>query len=139
LRVPPRLDSLAFRRRLRRTSTEAEQALWHRLRGRRLGVKFRRQFTVGPYTLDFFCPARRLAIELDGGVHYLEQGRVRDEARDTFLAARGIRVVRFSDWDLLLDGEAVLEAIWREIQDQRSSPSPRPSPPRLRRGGEGGR
>jgi very-short-patch-repair endonuclease len=72
--------------------------------------------TVGPYTLDFYAPATRLAVELDGSGHFEEPGLARDAVRDAYLASRGIRVLRFTDRELLLEREAVLEVIWRAIQ-----------------------
>jgi very-short-patch-repair endonuclease len=119
----PRLPALEFRRLLRKRSTDAERELWYRLRRHHLGPKFRRQHTVGPYTLDFYCPAARLAVELDGGQHYEEIQLMRDGARDRWLAARGIRVLRFSDRDVLVEAEAVEEAIWRAIRETPLSPS----------------
>jgi len=116
--VPGRLSSLEFRRHLRRTSTDAERLLWKHLRARRLGVKFRRQVSVGPYTLDFFSPERRIAVELDGGQHYEAGVRDRDEVRDAFLASRDIRVVRFSDREMLLEHEAVLQVIWQATRGE---------------------
>jgi very-short-patch-repair endonuclease len=63
-------DPLAFARHLRRTATDAERALWAKLRNRQLaGLKFRRQHPLGPYTVDFVCFERRLVIEVDGGQH----------------------------------------------------------------------
>ncbi len=87
-----------------------------------MGPKFRRQHTIGPYTLDFYCPAARLAVELDGGHHYGGPQRVRDEARDEWLLRRGIRVLRFSDLDVLLEAEAVEEAIWLAVRERPLSP-----------------
>ena len=73
---------LTLRRELRREATEAESALWALLRGRQLvGFKFRRQYSCGSYILDFFCPARRLAIELDGGQHFDPKAEVYDQRR----------------------------------------------------------
>lgn len=66
---------------------------------------------MGPYTLDFFCPAARLAIELDGGQHFEGAQREKDAARDAWLAGQGIRVLRFSDLDVLLEPEVVEEVI----------------------------
>jgi len=101
-----------------------------------MGPKFRRQHTVGPYTLDFYCPAARLAIELDGGQHFEGAQRTRDEVRDGWLAGQGIRVLRYSDREVLLEMSSVEEAIWQEVRERESSPSPRPSPPAAA-GGEG--
>jgi adenine-specific DNA-methyltransferase len=108
---------LPFRRLLRRKSTDAEHELWNRVRRHRFGPKFRRQHTVVPYTLDFYCPEARLAVELDGGQHYDEAGRSKDLARDHWLAGRGIRVLRYSDRDVLLEPEAVEEEIWVTLQE----------------------
>lgn len=82
-----------------------------------MGPKFRRQHTVGPYTLDFYCPAARLAVELDGGQHYEAEQRARDLARDDFLARSGIRVLRYSDRDVLLEPEGVEEDIWLALEE----------------------
>ena len=82
-----------------------------------MGSKFRRQHTVGPYTLDFYCPAARLAVELDGGQHYEGPQRVRDVARDAWLEKQGVRVLRYSDRDVLLEAEAVEEDIWQALKE----------------------
>jgi very-short-patch-repair endonuclease len=113
----PRLSPLAFRRVLRKKSTDAEQVLWSRLRRHRMGRKFRRQHTVGPYTLDFYCPAARLAVELDGGQHYEGPQRERDVVRDAWLEQQGIRVLRYSDCDMLLEPDGVEEAIWQALEE----------------------
>ncbi|MGC1676361.1 MAG: DUF559 domain-containing protein [Candidatus Binataceae bacterium] len=97
-------------RTLRRTQTDAEQALWNKLRGRRCaGLKFRRQVPIGPYIADFCCRERRLIVELDGGQHLerIEQ----DSARTRYLEAQGFRVIRFWNPDLLRDMAAALETI----------------------------
>src|SRR4051812_41057523 len=104
--------SLARRRELRRRTTDAEAALWSHLRGRRLaGFKFRRQHPFGPFILDFYCPARRLAIELDGGQDFEPHQRVYDSRRSEFLAARGITVLRFRCDRVFKELEGVLVAI----------------------------
>ncbi|BAN46602.1 endonuclease domain-containing protein [Metapseudomonas resinovorans] len=111
MRKPP-IDEehLEFSRALRRTSTDAELYLWHRLRGRQLqGLKFRRQHPVGPFVLDFYCMETCLAVEIDGGQHYLDPRR--DQLRDGWLAEQGIRVLRFSSREALRETEAVLERI----------------------------
>jgi very-short-patch-repair endonuclease len=82
-------------RRLRKAMTRAEVALWKRLRGRGLeGLRFRRQHPMGPYVVDFYCPAARLAVELDGEVHQNERAVARDAERDSWLREQGVRVVR---------------------------------------------
>ncbi len=99
-------------RRLRRDATDAERHLWQRLRqGQVLGVSFRRQHPVGPYVLDFYCSAARLAIELDGSQHGCSEQVLSDKVRSEFLCERGIRVVRFWNHDVLGNVEGVLEMI----------------------------
>jgi very-short-patch-repair endonuclease len=87
-------------RQLRRTQTRAEAALWKMLRARRLaGLKFRRQQPLGPFIADFFCAEAALVVEADGAVHL---GRhERDAARDAWLEAAGVAVVRFSNDEIL--------------------------------------
>ena len=97
-------------RQLRREQTDAERLLWSRVRDRRLlGLKFRRQYPVGPYLADFCCIEQRLIVELDGGQH-VEQV-LRDAARTAVLARYGYRVLRFWDHEVLMATEAVLERI----------------------------
>ncbi|HYG68462.1 MAG TPA: endonuclease domain-containing protein, partial [Anaeromyxobacteraceae bacterium] len=109
---------------LRRTQTSAEVIVWSALRSRRLGAKWRRQHPVGPYVLDVFCAEARVAVELDGDSHYVGDGPVRDVERDAYLAARGIRVLRFTNDQVFRELDAVLERVWGEIQFVRSPPSP---------------
>ena len=74
-----------FRRELRRNMTSAEVTLWQMLKGKQVGgFKFRRQFGVGPFVLDFYCPVLRLAIELDGEYHFSEEMESYDEARSMY-------------------------------------------------------
>ena len=114
--LPPRL--LTFARELRRDQTSAEDLLWKLLRNRQLfGIKFRRQHPVQPYVLDFYCEAAKLAVELDGGQHNADSGRRYDERRTRFLAAQGIRVIRFWNTDVLQETEGVLDGIWRVLYD----------------------
>jgi very-short-patch-repair endonuclease len=83
--------------RLRRNPSATERLLWERLRQRRLeGLKFRRQMPLGPYVLDFVCLRHRLVIEADGPFH----DPVRDAERDAWLAAKGFRVLRFSNQEI---------------------------------------
>ena len=114
---------LARRRRLRRDSTDAEAALWRHLRGRRFaGFKFRRQHPCGTFILDFFCPERALAIELDGGQHYTPQTQAYDARRTAYLVSRGIRVLRFPSDVMLREPTSVLAVIAAAIRTSRPSP-----------------
>ena len=125
LPLPPHLVDNA--RQLRRNSTDAEALLWQLLRNRGFGgYKFRRQVAVPPYILDFCCKDRRVAIEVDGGQHALAENAVADERRSTFLAARGIRVLRFWNNEVLRETESVVQRIWDELQLSGPHPSPLP-------------
>ena len=97
-------------RKSRREPTMAEAAMWKILRDRRLGeIKFRRQMPIGTYIADFCCPALKLVIELDGGVHVL---RVDDDARrDAWLRAAGFTVLRFDNEAALKNPAVVLHAV----------------------------
>jgi very-short-patch-repair endonuclease len=121
-------------RSLRVAQTDAEQALWFRLRNRRLqGWKFRRQHEVGLYIADFVCPDAALIVELDGGQHGDQQ--IYDERRTSELQAMGYRVLRFWNNDLLTNIDGVLEVILEALASP--SPSPQPSPRRGEGAGHG--
>jgi len=97
-------------RQLRRAQTEAEKKLWDRLKGGQLrGVKFRRQFPIGPFFADFCAPKELLIVELDGSQHM--DMRDKDKRRSEFLEARGYRVIRFWDNDALASTDEVIEKI----------------------------
>jgi len=126
-------DMLDFARTLRREQTDAEILLWYLIRGRRLsGLRFRRQYPLPPYVLDFYCDELSMAVELDGGQHNADSEVARDQRRDQFIRARGIEVVRYWNHDVLLKTEEVLEDLLR-----RASLKLRPSPLTPLPGGEG--
>ena len=104
------------RRELRRNQTEAEKAFWAHVRNRQFhGVRFFRQYSVGPYILDFYCSGLKLAVELDGGRHNLRENMVYDAARSDYLAANDIKVLRFWNHDVLMDIESVLARLEERI------------------------
>ena len=109
-RVPPRLRALA--RAMRGRQSDAETKIWWLVRNRNLDVKFRRQHPLGRYVLDFYCPELRLAIEVDGRQHLEADGLAGDAARTEALSQQGIRVVRFTNHEVLMEFDAVAEAIW---------------------------
>ncbi|MGE0200484.1 MAG: endonuclease domain-containing protein [Candidatus Melainabacteria bacterium] len=85
-------------RELRKRQTPSEQRLWYYLRNHRLdGHSFRRQQPIGPYIVDFLCPARKLIVEVDGAIHDLPDHRGNDAVRQNFLEASGYRVIRFTN------------------------------------------
>jgi len=114
-------------RQLRRDQTDAEQALWARLRDRQLcGAKFRRQHPIGPFVADFCCPDGKLIVELDGGQHAQEAAA--DQKRSRLLETQGYRVLRFWNHDVLGNTAGVLERIAEALSD----PHPVPLPGRAR-------
>jgi len=97
------------RRFLRRKQTDAERAFWSKVRnGQFHGLKFFRQFSVGPYILDFYCPDQKLAVELDGGQHNQPENIAYDAERTAFLSGHGISVVRFWNHEVLQEIDAAL-------------------------------
>ena len=102
-------------RELRRSGTKPEAKLWHVLRGSPLGVSFRRQHPVGPYILDFYSSALKLAIELDGDQHCRRLSY--DERRTQFLKSKGIHVIRFWNIELNENFEGVCERIAEAIRE----------------------
>ncbi|MGH7102037.1 MAG: endonuclease domain-containing protein [Acetobacteraceae bacterium] len=102
-------------RRLRRNSTEAEQRLWRALRQAGLPWRFRRQHPIGGRIADLACPARKLAIELDGGQH--DQQRAADAPRSATIEAHGYRVIRFWNNDVMENLDGVLQSIRAALED----------------------
>jgi|GEM_PF-477880 len=114
----------ARRRELRKRPTDAERRIWTIPRSRHMnGLKFIRQYSVGPYFLDFFCPQRRLAIEVDGGQHAEDGQRTHDEGRTSYLKNYDIRVLRFWNNEVLANPEGVAARI-SEVLDNPSPPLP---------------
>jgi very-short-patch-repair endonuclease len=111
----------ALARRLRRDSTNVEMHLWQKLRNRQLGADFRRQHPAGQFVLDFYCPALRLAVELDGGQHADATHEARDRIRDRWLGERGVIVLRFWNTDVTQNLNGVLEAIAMKIGELQST------------------
>jgi very-short-patch-repair endonuclease len=102
----------SFRRDLRREATPAERRLWQMVRRCQLGGrKFRRQHPVGRYIVDFYCPAEKLVVELDGSVHDDPARAEADSRRQRALEAHGLRVVRFANRDVLETPDIVCAAI----------------------------
>ena len=111
-RTVNRKELKAFRRNLRKNLTPAEVALWQHLKAGKLnGTSWRRQFSVGDYILDFYCPVAKLCVELDGEGHFTMQGDTYDYDRTEFLESLGIRVLRFENKDVWDNVELVLETI----------------------------
>ena len=113
----------AHSRELRNNATEAERKLWVYISARKLaGVRFNRQFPIGPFICDFVSRSAKLVIEVDGGQHAVDVAK--DEARTAYLQAQGYRVIRFWNNDVLERIEGVVTEIERALADM---PSPNPS------------
>ncbi len=97
------------RQHLRSFATKAEYVLWQELRKEKLKYRFRRQFGIGPFIIDFYCPCLELIIEVDGPI-YKEQKEY-DVMREEFLKSRGYAIVRFTNDDVLFEREKVIEQI----------------------------
>jgi very-short-patch-repair endonuclease len=108
-----RLTSLS--KELRQNMTDAELKLWSRLRAHRMeDVHFRRQHAIGRYVVDFCSIREKLIVEVDGGQHVDQTDN--DADRTAYLESQGFRVSRFWNHEVLNDLDAVLEAIWNELQ-----------------------
>ena len=126
-RPPLPRDLLGYARQMRADCTDPELLLWHVLRERRFeGFKFRRQHPIGRCIVDFYCHQAKLAIELDGGDHDLDQQAAYDTQRDAALQTTGIRVLRFWNTDVFQNPKGVLAEIYEQLVSR--CPSPRPSP-----------
>jgi very-short-patch-repair endonuclease len=110
----PRLKRPA--RKLRCEMSDAERMLWQRLRRKHLhGVQAYRQKPLGRWVVDFYLPAARLVVEVDGGQHFTEEGMAKDAVRTRALNRMGLRVMRFDNLQVLKETDAVVEVIWVAI------------------------
>jgi very-short-patch-repair endonuclease len=106
------------RKLLRRTMPETEIILWSQLKNRQIsGIKFRRQYSVGRYVVDFYCAKKKLAIEIDGDSHYIFKSPERDEVRQKWIEQFGIRFLRFTNDDVRKNLYSVLNTIEEAIRD----------------------
>ncbi len=106
-------------RKLQANRTEAETHLWQFLRARRLdGYKFRRQHPLGNFILDFYCPEKKLAVELDGSQHATKGKMIYDRSRAVMLAEMGIKILRYWDNDVFQNTEGIIEDILLELRQR---------------------
>ena len=117
-----RKDLKSFRSSLRNRSTSAEAALWDILKSKKLeGIKFRRQYSIGSYIVDFCCPSEKLIIELDGDPHGEYHKIQKDENRDKYLESLGFTVLRFENRFVFQEPEYVKNEI-RKVIKKREGP-----------------
>jgi very-short-patch-repair endonuclease len=117
-----------------------EVLLWRRIRG--ADIRFRRQHPLGRYVLDFYCPAAKLAIEVDGLAHDMGERPTRDEIRTEWLGAEGIEVLRIPAKEVLADPDAVADALLRlcasKAEPPHHSAAPSGPPPHASGAGRSG-
>jgi very-short-patch-repair endonuclease len=106
----------ASSRHLRKNMTEAEKLLWSKVRLKQLkDCQFYRQKTIGNYIVDFYCPQARIVVEIDGGQYYTQSGIGRDKIRDAFLIEQKLKVLRFSDREVLKNPDGVVQRIFESL------------------------
>jgi len=79
------------------------------------GLKFRRQHGIGHYIVDFYCPEKRLVVEVDGDVHAYGEQIIRDKEREDYLKALGLQIIRYRNWDILTNLEGVVEDLFNQV------------------------
>jgi len=106
-----------LRKTLRNQSTQAELLLWKKINNRQLnGWKFWRQFSIGNYILDFYCPRKRLAIEIDDIHHFDPESVVYDKDRTVYLNNLGIMVIRYTNTEVIKQIDKIVEDILRKME-----------------------
>jgi len=110
----------AYKRRrskLRRNQTKAEQVLWKELQDKKLGIKFRRQFQIDKYIVDFYCHKLKLIIELDGPIHQYQTQY--DKQRQIYLEKKGYLLIRYLNDEVLFDRDAIMTHLIREMEKRK--------------------
>jgi len=100
-----------IRRNLRQQGVRAEIILWSKLRNKNLGYKFKRQFGIGKYIVDFYCPKKNLVIEIDGATHSTNKEIFNDNIRQKYLESLGLKVVRFTNLEVGQNMDGMLTEI----------------------------
>ena len=120
-RLPRNKRLKKYSRSLRSNMTDAEILLWSKIRRKAIaGHQFYRQKIIGDYIVDFYCHSGKLVIEVDGGQHYEPEGKRKDALRDEYMAELGLKVLRFSDREVLENLDVVVEVIWRHLATDES-------------------
>ena len=120
-----RTEVKSRRRQLRKNMPNAEVLLWTKIRAKQLlGHKFRRQYSVGDYIVDFYCPERLLVIEIDGDVHAQENRKKMDCQREAYLTTLGLNIIRYPNDEVLNNLDGVLQDLENKIISESTSPCP---------------
>ena len=115
----------ATARKLRANMTDAEQILWYQLRRKQIqGLQFYRQKPLLNFVVDFYCPAAKLVVEIDGSQHAETKHKLKDQKHDEVLASLGLVVLRFDNRQVLLETDAVLAIINAIVDERKKSPLP---------------
>lgn len=110
------------RRELRQKATPQEKLLWEKLRNQKLGFRFKRQYSIGGYILDFYCAKKKLIVELDGEIHNTKEAKEYDGVRDKFFRELGYIILRFWNGEVESNVEKVLERIKSYLPSGKSKP-----------------
>ncbi len=111
-----KFETLSNARTLRKSQTDAEKILWTYLRNRLFrGLKFRRQYPIGIYITDFFCPEKNLIVEVDGKIHEQKERILWDKDREDNLKAQNYNIIRFNNIEILNNINSVLEKLSEHI------------------------
>ncbi len=112
-----------FAQKLRRDMTKEERRLWYDFL-KELPVNFNRQKVIGTYIADFYCASAKLVIEIDGTQHYEKEGKESDRIRDSYFFDLGMKVLRYSNYDVNSNFDGVCEDILRNLKERSKSASP---------------
>jgi very-short-patch-repair endonuclease len=105
------------RKELRNNQTLAEKTIWQKIRRKQLhGIQFYRQYGIGSYIADFYSPALKLCIEIDGDQHYTETGKEYDDERDNYIASLNIKVIHFRNREVIENTDKIVAKIKKEIE-----------------------
>jgi very-short-patch-repair endonuclease len=108
-----------FAQQLRENMTDSENHLWWKIKTKQVnGLIFYRQKPIGDYIVDFYCPKAKLVIEIDGSHHFIGETIEYDRIRDDYLSSLGLKVLRFTNNDVLKNVKGVLEKIGAEISGE---------------------
>ena len=109
------------RRKLRQEQTYVEKIVWLYLRNRKMfGYKFKRQYSIDQYVVDFFCPELKLALEIDGGIHEMEENKLYDKERQSYIESYGIEFLRIKNEELLGNPNKAFEKIAEKIKSMQN-------------------
>jgi very-short-patch-repair endonuclease len=97
---------------------EPERKIWYYIRNKQFhGLKFRRQYGIGKYVVDFYCPSQKLALEIDGDSHYQQDEVIQDSIRQKYLEQLHIRIIRFTNKEVMNNIHGVLERISAMVEN----------------------